>query len=246
MPACAAMIELLRWPLPVDAGNHAAFDTYLRLSLDAILALFALANILLFFGVLARRRTSRPVHKLTLEYIPLALFMGLLIAVAVHAERMWAHQRFVGAAPDALQVEVTGMQFAWYFRYPGHDARFGRTSPTLVAPGEGNPLGLDAVDPASKDDIVSSELVLPAGREVDLALESQDVIHGFSVPALRLKQNAVPGQRAHVHFTATKPGRYAILCTQVCGLGHFRMSSTLRVVTPEEFTAWLHAHEVQR
>lgn len=239
-------MSLLRWPLPADAGNHAAFDRYLRLNLDVILVLFALANLILFFGTLAKKRTPRPIHKLTLEYIPLALFMAALIAVAVHAESMWGRQRFIGAAPGAMQVEVTGMQFVWYFRYPGADAHFGRTSPKLVAAGEGNPLGLDRNDPAAKDDIVSGELVVPAGREIDLALESQDVIHGFSVPSLRLKQNAVPGQRTHIHFTATQPGRYAILCTQVCGLGHFRMASALHVLTATDFDAWLREHEVQR
>jgi cytochrome c oxidase subunit II len=142
-----------------------------------------------------------------------------------------------------MQVEVTGVQFAWYFRYPGPDATFGITQPKLVAPGEGNPLGLDPADPHSTDDFVSSELVLPANREVDLRLNAQDVIHGFSIPELRLKQNAVPGQPIHIHFTPTTPGTYAILCTQLCGLGHYRMNATLRIVSPTEFTAWQAAHE---
>ena len=59
---------------------------------------------------------------------------------------------------DATKVEVTGMQFAWYFRYPGVDAAFGETRPSLVAPGEGNPLGLDQTDRHSVDDLVTSQL----------------------------------------------------------------------------------------
>jgi cytochrome c oxidase subunit 2 len=74
---------------------------------------------------------------------------------------------------------------------------------------------------------------------VDLHLHAQDVIHGFSVPALRIKQNAVPGEDIHIHFTATVPGTYGILCTQLCGLGHFRMTANLRVLTPEAYNAWL-------
>jgi cytochrome c oxidase subunit 2 len=162
--------------------------------------------------------------------------------LTLRAERLWAGARYTGADLTAMQVEVTGVQFAWYFRYPGDDGLFGRTDPGLVAAGEGNPLGLDANDVHAADDIVSSELVLPAGREVDLRLRAQDVIHGFSVPEMRLKQNAVPGQTIHIHFTPTAPGNYAILCTQVCGLGHYRMSAGLRVVTPEEFAAWLARH----
>jgi cytochrome c oxidase subunit 2 len=142
-----------------------------------------------------------------------------------------------------MQVEVTGMQFAWYFRYPGPDAAFGRTKLALASAAEGNPLGLDPTDRYAHDDFVTTQLVLPANREVDLTLHAQDVIHGFSVPAMRLKQNAVPGQTIHIHFTPTTPGDYAILCTQVCGLGHYRMSATLRVLPPNQFTAWLTAHE---
>ena len=76
-------------------------------------------------------------------------------------------------------------------------------------------------------------------REVDLRLNAQDVIHGLSIPELRLKQNAVPGQTIHVHFTPTTPGTYAILCTQLCGLGHYRMNATLRILHPDQFKAWL-------
>jgi cytochrome c oxidase subunit 2 len=90
---------------------------------------------------------------------------------------------------------------------------------------------------------VSSELVLPVGREVDLRLHAQDVIHGFAVPELRVKQNAVPGQNFHVHFTPTKVGSYAVLCTQLCGMGHYRMNATLRVVSEAEFERWLAGKE---
>ncbi len=138
------------------------------------------------------------------------------------------------------------MQFAWYFRYPGVDATFGATEPPLVSAAEGNPLGVDPADPHGHDDLVSSELVLSAGREVDLRLRAQDVIHGFAVPELRLKQNAVPGQTIHIHFTPTSPGTYAILCTQLCGSGHYRMNANLRVLQPDEFARWLAVRSVAR
>jgi len=65
---------------------------------------------------------------------------------------------------------------------------------------------------------------------------------------MRLKQNAVPGMTIHVHFTPKMPGTYAILCTQVCGLGHYRMNANLRVLLPEQFASWLAEKEkaVQR
>ena len=229
------------WHLPVDAARHgSALDSHLLLNLWIALALLALANLLLVAGVLSHRRAHRPVHKLTLEYIPLAAFTALFLFLGVRAHSLWAAQRYTGAAPDTLQVEVTGLQFAWYFRYPGADATFGRTESRLVAAAEGNPVGLDPADPHSADDIVRSQLVLPAGREVDLNLRAVDVIHGFAVPELRLKQNAIPGQTEHIHFTAQTPGDYAILCTQVCGLGHYRMQALVRVLPAPDFDTWIH------
>jgi cytochrome c oxidase subunit 2 len=231
--------------LPPDASLHGlALDRHLALNLWIFSGLFVLANLILLVGVrLGRQPEASAERAFVLEYGPLFVLTILFGFLTVRAERLWAETRYTGADPEALQVEVTGMQFAWYFRYPGKDARFGVTRPRLVEAGAGNPLGIDAADPAGKDDFVSSELVLPAAREVDLKIEAQDVIHGFSVPSLRVKQNAVPGQTMHIHLTPTRPGTYAILCTQVCGLGHYRMGANLRIVTPDEYAAWVSAKE---
>ena len=239
-------LALRFWPLPANASAHGqALDRHLLLNLWVILALATLAHLLLLFGLLLRQRTAAAepahdrFHKLRIEYLPLLALTLLFGALAIHAERLWADSRYTGASPVALQVEVTGMQFVWYFRYPGPDYTFGRTSPTLVDPAAANPLGLDPADPHAADDILTSELVLPANREVDLTLHAQDVIHGFAIPELRLKQNAVPGQTLHIHFTPTTPGTYAILCTQLCGAGHYRMNANLRILPPAGFNAWL-------
>ena len=225
--------------LPPNAAEHGGLlDSHLLLNLWIALALLAAAHLILLVG-LVLRKGPRVRSSLLFEHFPVAALALLFVFLTVRSERMWAASRYTGADPAALQVEVVGMQFAWYFRYPGKDAAFGRTRPELIAAGEGNPLGIDPTDEHGADDIVSSELVLPAGREVDLRLHAQDVIHGFAVPALRLKQNAVPGQQIHVHFTPMVEGTYAVMCTQLCGLGHYRMTANLRVVSPAAYTAWL-------
>ncbi|MBB5338724.1 cupredoxin domain-containing protein [Tunturiibacter gelidoferens] len=231
------------WLLPADASAHGpALDHHLLLNLWVALALLTLAHLILLIGLFARRH-SEPTRLWRIEYLPLTVLALLFASLTLKAERLWAASRYTGASPTALQVEVTGVQFAWYFRYPGPDATFGITRPSLVAPGEGNPLGLDPSDPHSADDQVTSQLVLPANREVDLRLRAQDVIHGFSIPEMRLKQNAVPGQTIHLHFTPTTPGTYAILCTQLCGLGHYRMNATLLILPPNQFATWLAAKQ---
>ena len=144
------------------------------------------------------------------------------------------------AKATQLTVEVTGAQFQWYFRYPGPDGVFGRTNaPKFARPDEGNPLGIDPADPSGRDDIVSTSLVVPVGQPVQLQLRAQDVIHSLFIPAMRFKQDTVPGMNIQTHFTPNKPGTYEISCAELCGIGHYRMRAVLRVVTQEEFERWL-------
>jgi cytochrome c oxidase subunit II len=235
----AAALSFLPWWLPANVSAHGqSLDRHLILNLWLVLALLTLAHLLLLLGLL-HRRTAESQNLWQIEYLPLAILALLFATLTVKAEHLWAASRYIGADPAALQIEVTGVQFAWYFRYPGTDATFGITKQQLIAPGEGNPIGIDPTDPHSADDFVTSELVLPVNREVDLRIRAQDVIHGFAIPEMRLKQNAVPGQTIHVHFTPTTSGTYAILCTQLCGLGHYRMNATVRVLTAAEFAQWL-------
>ncbi len=228
------------WHMPANAALHGvALDRQMALNLTIFAALCVLAQGALLAGVLLRRAPQPLAHRRwRLEYLPLAGFTVLFFALAWHSQQLWAAMRYSGADPAAMQVEAIGMQFAWYFRYPGKDAAFGSTDLRLGAPGEGNPAGIDPRDERGRDDFVRSALVLPAGREVDLRLRALDVIHGFNIPALRVKQNALPGQVFHIHFTPTVPGEYSVLCTQVCGLGHYRMQAVVRVLPAAEFDAW--------
>ena len=164
------------------------------------------------------------------------IFFGLGLA----GNKLWSQIKLHSPEPGALSVEVTGVQFQWYFRYAGADGRLGRLDAQRFArPDEGNPLGIDPSDPAGRDDIVSSSLVLPAGRDVAFTLRSQDVIHSVFIPAMRFKQDAVPGMEIHAHFKPTQTGVYEMACTQLCGLGHYRMRATVRVVSEQAFARWL-------
>ncbi len=229
------------WGMPGNVAAHGvALDAAMRINLWIFAALLVLAHLILFAGLLLRAAPQPLTHRRWyLELLPLAALTALFFGLALHSEHLWAAQRYTGANPAALQVEVVGMQFAWYFRYTGADAAFGGTRPDLIEAAAGNPLGIDPADERSRDDFVRSQLVLPAGREVDLRLRALDVIHGFAIPAMRVKQNAIPGQVFHLHVTPTVPGEYSILCTQVCGLGHAHMQAVIRVLPPAEFTAWL-------
>ena len=242
--------------LPPNGSLHGQLvDRLLAWNLAALTAVLLLAHLFLLWPLLRRRapnrRASDPAPS-TLprpwlaEWLPTLACAALFAAMVISSERLWAMLRYDGASPAAMQVEVVGVQFQWYFRYPGADAHFGVTRPTLVNAAAGNPLGLDPSDPHGIDDLVSSVLVLPVNRQIDLRLRAHDVIHGFFIPGMRLKQNAVPGLELHVHFIPTTPGDYPILCTQVCGSGHARMQALLRVLSQQDFAAWLAQREEAR
>jgi cytochrome c oxidase subunit 2 len=82
-------------------------------------------------------------------------------------------------------------------------------------------------------------LHIPIGRPIQLTLISQDVFHSFSIPAFRVKREAIPGRYTSVWFEATKTGTYHLFCTQYCGTNHSAMIGEIVVLTPEDYKKWL-------
>jgi cytochrome c oxidase subunit II len=183
-----------------------------------------------------------------LEVIWTTLTAALFIGLNLMGSPIWAAERFEPAKADSVPVEVTGMQFAWYFRYAGADGKFGNTSAKLMDPSAGSEaaIGLDTSDPASKDDVVTGPMYLPVNRQVNLTLRAVDVIHSFFIPSMRFKQDAVPGLAIHMHFTPVETGDYEIACAELCGLGHYKMHGMLKVVSQEDFDKWLAAREAEK
>ena len=142
------------------------------------------------------------------------------------------------ASVTPIEVRVTGEQFAWNIHYPGPDGVFGRTDNTLIS--ASNPVGIDRDDAAAKDDIgLLNILTLPVDRTVVIQLGSRDVVHSFTLNEMRVKQDAVPGMTTRTWFTPTKTGDWEIACSQLCGLGHYRMRGELHVVTADGWNAWM-------
>jgi cytochrome c oxidase subunit 2 len=89
--------------------------------------------------------------------------------------------------------------------------------------------------------VTINQLALPRGRPTIVQLSAKDMIHSFGVPAMRVKQDAIPGMTIPVWFTPTIAGEFEIACSQLCGLGHYRMRGVVRVLTEPEFQTWLAA-----
>lgn len=162
---------------------------------------------------------------------------ALLVGIALP---IWTRVTAAPTAPADVNVRVVAEQFAWNIHYPGRDGVFGRTALKLIS--NSNPLGLDRTDPAARDDITTiNELHLPVHRRVVVRLTSKDVIHGFALPVMRVKQDAIPGYVFPVTFEPTATGHFEIACAQLCGLGHYRMRGALVVESDTEYAAWLAA-----
>jgi cytochrome c oxidase subunit 2 len=243
------------WWLPVGASAAAAgIDHHFTVSFILMGTVFVAAQLALGFLVWKYRSggsssTAEYSHgNITLELVWTVLTTFLFVGMNLASSSIWASERFRQAEANAVHVEVTGMQFQWYFRYPGPDGKFGVAKPELEDASAGGEaaLGLDPKDPASKDDVVSGVMVVPVNREVEVILRAQDVIHSFFVPAMRFKQDAVPGLAIHMHFTPIETGEFEIACAELCGLGHYKMHGILKVVSQEEFDKWLAAREAEK
>jgi len=168
------------------------------------------------------------------------LEVGVVVVEAVlllfYAIPAWATRvRSLPAESEATVVRVVAEQFAWNVHYPGPDGLFGRTEITLVT--ADNPLGLDRMDPNAKDDIATiNQLNLPVDRPVLVHLMSKDVIHSFGLFEMRVKQDAIPGMTIPVWFIPNRVGQYEIACSQLCGLGHYRMRGFVQ--SAAEFKTW--------
>ena len=231
------------WPPETISPMGPAIDAQLVQTFIICGVVFFLAQLALVYVILRYRDRGQRAHyshgNHTMEIIWTSATAILFLALGIAAESAWAELRWRGAAPGAVQVEVTGQQFAWNFRYPGPDGTFGRTDPTLINDSAGNPLGVDFDDPAAEDDIITPVMAVPLNQEVEVILRSKDVLHSFFVRELRFKQDTVPGLAIRLHFTANKVGRYEIVCAELCGMQHHRMRTFLQVLPPDEYQSWL-------
>jgi cytochrome c oxidase subunit II len=248
--AIASAIPILRhtWVAPQNISTHGALidEQMSETMVEAGISFLAAQIILAIF--IWRFSNVRPDTKIKtfpggakgLVIAALILVGAEVLALGIFGVKAWAAEYFTPPAADAMPIQVQAGQFAFYFRYPGPDGKFGPLHPDLISEANGNFFGLDQTnDTDSKDDIVTAEMAVPVDKEVHLLMHAKDVGHSFYVPELRVQQDFVPGLDLSIHFTATKAGKYEIVCTQLCGLGHYNMKAYLYVYSQEDFDNWL-------
>jgi cytochrome c oxidase subunit II len=243
------MIERLLRPA---ASSHAPLLDGVLYSVHAhMLLIFVLWLAVFVYALIRFRKGANPEPRAEgVRGMWPAIAIGLVIAgdvviLAALALPAWAVRNEPppsGIAP--VEVRVVAEQFAWNIHYPGPDRVFGRTDATLI--NATNPVGIDRTDPAAKDDIgLLNVLTLPVYRTAVVQLTSRDVIHSFTLNEMRVKQDANPGMVSRVWFTPIATGSWEIACSQLCGMGHYRMRGEYRIVSPDEWEQW-QADEVAR
>jgi len=213
------------WFLPQASTYAAKVDNLILLITVVVGFWFIVAEVLLFWlmfrfrardGVRSSYITgdeARQKRWVSWPHYAVLVFDVVLIAGAL---RVWHEVKVETPQPDET-VRIVSQQWAWTFVQPGPD----RT--------------LDTADDITTID----ELHVQNGLTYHFELHSRDVVHSFSVPAFRLKQDAVPGRTIRGWFRPTQAGVFDVQCAEMCGVGHALMPARIHIETAEQHAAWM-------
>ena len=210
---------LIDW-FPIAASGEAKdIDTLWDILIIASVPVFVLVQTIVLYSVWKFRmrpgeelQDGPPIHGNTkLEVWWTAIPAVLLVGLCSYAYVV-LHDIEKAAADATMNVRVVGEQFTWTFHYPGA---------------------------SGGEEVMSNELYVPVDTEVKFTVQSKDVIHDFWVPAFREKIDAVPGIDTTYSVKTTRTGDYAVVCAELCGLGHSAMRQTAHVLPKAEFDSWL-------
>ena len=211
----------IHWFPPADSTQADKIDTLWDVLIIATVPVFVLVTVIVCFAVIEFRMRpgeeqldGPPIHGNTrLEVIWTAVPAILIVGLVTYAYVVMRDIEQAPAAGNERVVAVTGQQFTWSFAYNEGGKKF-----------------------------TTAQLYLPAGKSVKFDVQSKDVIHDFWVPDFRMKIDAVPGITTHYRVTPKNPaaiGDHAIVCAELCGLGHAFMRQTAHILAPADFDKWV-------
>jgi cytochrome c oxidase subunit 2 len=193
------------------------------ITLITLFVLVLLAIVVLKFNARANPVPSRTTHNTLIEVAWTLIPVLILVGIAVPSFRLLFEELDVPKAD--LTVKATGKQWYWSYSYPDN-GKFEFDS-LLAQNKEPRLLGVD------------NEMVVPVNKVIRVQTTGADVIHSFAVPAFGIKIDAIPGRLNETWFKATKTGMFYGQCSELCGRDHAFMPISVRVVTDQEFAAWV-------
>jgi len=205
------------------------FHTYVT-AIIIVIALFVLALMIIVMVRFNERRNpepSRTSHNTPLEVAWTVIPIFILVAIAIPSFRLLFAQYDFPKAD--VSITATGSQWYWSYEYPDEGISFDSIMVPDADLKPGQPRLLS----------VNREVVVPVGANVVVGLKSNDVIHDWAVPSFGVKLDAVPGRLQQTWFRAEKEGWYYGQCSELCGRNHAFMPIAVRVVSQEEYDAWV-------
>lgn len=248
-------IKWMPLTLPVAASEHGVgVDKLMDINWWVLIITFFITSILLFWFAYKYRynknRRSYYFHdnmKLELIWtvVPTIVLSGLIVTGLIE----WNNITDLSKSEKGAKIQIYAKQFDFTARYAGKDNKLGASFFRNIS--DTNPLGVDINDANAEDDKTSSELVMPVDEEVELVINSRDVIHSVYLPHFRAQMNAVPGMTTRFHFkptittakmkeiTGNPKFEYILLCNKICGVAHYNMKMPVRVLEKEDYVKWL-------
>jgi cytochrome c oxidase subunit II len=195
--------------------------------LVALFVLGLLVYVMVSFNEKRHPQSSRTTHNTALEIAWTVIPILILVAIAIPSFRLLFAQ-YDFPKPD-LVITATGHQWYWTYEYPDQGFSFDSlmVEDADLKPGQPRLLTVD------------HEIVVPVNKNVIVQVKATDVIHDFAVPSFGIKIDAVPGRLQTTWFRAERTGVYHGQCSELCGMRHAFMPIVVRVVTEEEYAAWL-------
>ncbi len=195
-----------------------------------IFVLALLLTVILKFNARANPAPSRTTHNTLLEVLWTVIPVMILVVIAVPSFRILFVQ--LNIPPSDLTIKATGNQWNWTYTYPDDKIEF-----TSIMLNDEDRAKLNPAPPRLLG--VDNPIVVPINKTVRVQVIGSDVIHAFAVPAFGVKIDAIPGRLNETWFKATREGTFYGQCSELCGKDHAFMPIEVRVVSEQDYAAWL-------
>jgi cytochrome c oxidase subunit 2 len=196
---------------------------FVLITVITLFVLGLLIAIVVKFNAKANPIPSKTTHNTLIEVAWTLIPVLILVGIAVPSFRLLFEELDIPKAD--ITIKATGKQWYWSYAYPDN-GKFEFDS-LLATDKQPRLLGVD------------NEVVVPVNKVIRVQVTGADVIHSFAVPAFGIKIDAVPGRLNETWFKATKLGMFYGQCSELCGKDHAFMPIAVRVVSDQEFTAWV-------
>lgn len=198
------------------------------IGLIVVLVVGILGYVMVRFNAKRNPVPSRTTHNTILEVVWTAVPVLILLVIAIPSLKLLYYANRT-VDPD-MTIKVTGHQWYWTYTYPDN----GNFSFDSI------PVASDSLKPGEMRLLsVDNPVMVPVGANVQVLVNSEDVIHSWAVPSLGVKKDATPGRINETWFRAESEGTYYGMCSELCGVNHYFMPIEVRAVSKEAFNAWV-------